>query len=170
MKRLITSLLCAAMLQFSCPPPVRSQGVNTGPCMAIVLFVVVTGAILCVRSCRPRYKCVTNPDTGEKWCSLMSRRAAESGGLTMGTNSWKDIADCQKLCTNVVKGVALASYGLEESFVIAEYAPTPNGPWSYGGSVIMDLDSDEERSVFIPWGTNRAKMNYFRTRTSYGEN
>ena len=100
MKRFTALLTAAALLgsQLRAPAP--------GPVVLCVMVgVTIAGGVAVVKvfSCKPKYRCVRDPDTGEQSCAEMTRRQAEAAGLECGSTNYPTREACLVVCSNVVK-------------------------------------------------------------------
>jgi hypothetical protein len=101
MKKLITLVLCAVL--FMAPIEEAKAPTLAAVCLVLIAVGAVVGVAVIVRSCRPRYYCVSDDETGQQWCRLMDKGDLIRPTLRILSGPYKDAKKCELICaTNVV--------------------------------------------------------------------
>jgi len=132
--------LCAALLAWSCQRS-RAQGINTPLCVFIIIVVTATGAAVVVRSCRPSWRCTSDPENpGTNWCSTMTRTAAAASGYVQGGPNYRTEQACLRICSTN----AAAATPLDADPLLVVEKSTDLKTWTACGVMAMEFDGEIE--------------------------
>ncbi len=141
-QRWLSPIVALQFLVETCSPP-SAQAVAGPACLAVTAVVMVAGVVCFLRACKPRAHCALNPQTGEIFCTLASRRTCAANGWIVGVTNHASMEACEKVCneTNLTRTGTVTYVPREKEFLITAEKSTDGGKtWAFCGQDIGTAD------------------------------